>query len=128
MSSKTQPKKILIVEDDTVSALLLQDYLKSIGYQVLHLADADCFLPTVQDFQPNLILLDVQLSDTVTGIDLLHQLHQQTEIPAPPVVIVTAMAMAGDRETFLQAGASAYLSKPINIIKLESVLMDYLVA
>lgn len=123
-----EPGRILIVEDDIPSAMLLQDYLKASHYQVLHLPNGDRLLPTVRAFTPDLILMDVQLSDTVTGMDLLHQLHQHADLRTVPVVIVSAMAMTGDRETFLEAGAAGYLSKPLNIVQLEAVLMDHLTA
>ncbi len=118
--------RILIVEDDVPSAMLLQDYLQASQYEVLHLAQGHNFLHHVQEFQPHLVLLDVQLGDAITGIDLLHALRCHEEWRSLPVVIVTAMAMAGDRETFLQAGASAYLSKPLNVLQLETLLMNHL--
>lgn len=118
--------RILIVEDDLPSAMLLQDYLQASHYQVLHLANGSNFLLSVREYHPHLILMDVQLTDAVTGLDLLHKLRQQKDLQAIPVVIVTAMAMAGDRETFLAAGATAYLSKPLNILQLETILMDHL--
>lgn len=80
----------------------------------------------VRRFKPNLILLDVQLTDGVTGLDLLLCLRQELDLQNLPVVILTAMAMASDRERFLKAGANEYLSKPIGITQLESVLMRYL--
>jgi CheY-like chemotaxis protein len=108
------------------SATLLQDYLKSIHYQVEHLADGSNFLARVRTFSPDLILLDVQLSNQVTGLDLLQQVREQPDLQHLPVVIVTAMAMAGDREKFLEAGATSYLSKPLDVVQLESLLMEYL--
>ena len=119
-------RRILIVEDDDRGAMLLQDYLQVIGYQVEHLAEGKSFLDRVRRFQPTLILLDVQLIDGVTGWDLLLCLRQEPDLQKLPVVIVTAIAMAGDRERFLEAGANEYLSKPIGITQLESVLMRYL--
>jgi len=119
-------ERILIVEDDDFSATVLHDYLKAIGYEVAHLAEGTNFLQEVRQFRPNLILMDVQLSQAITGLDLLKQLRQQTDLEPIPVVMVTAMAMPGDREKFLQAGATDYLSKPLNIVQLESLLMKYL--
>jgi signal transduction histidine kinase len=118
--------RILIVEDDPYSALLIRDYLHAVGHQVYHLEDGYQFIQTVRQFRPNLILLDMQLADKLTGLDLLKQLQQQPELRTIPTAIVTAMAMVGDRETFLEAGASDYLSKPVDIIRLESILMKYL--
>ncbi|MBD2020700.1 response regulator, partial [Leptolyngbya sp. FACHB-36] len=118
--------RILIVEDDAGSAMLLQDYLQVSGYQVEHLTGGIDFIQRVRSFKPNLILLDGQLPGEATGLDLVAHLRSQPDLYTIPVVAVTAMAMSGDRERFLQAGANAYLSKPIEIVQLESLLMKYL--
>ncbi len=119
-------KKILLVENDLVSATLLKDYLKAIGYQVEALCEGEEFLPQVRSSSPNLILMDVQLSQTLSGLDLLKQVRNQPDLQHLPVVLVTAMAMAGDRENFLAQGATDYLSKPLDIVKLELMLIKYL--
>ncbi len=118
--------RILVVEDDPCSALVLQDYLHALGHQVEHLRHSDRFLETVQHLQPRLILLDVQLASDRTGLELLAALRAQPTLQDIPVIMVTAMAMAGDRETFITAGANAYLSKPIAIPQLELLLSQYL--
>jgi PAS domain S-box-containing protein len=117
--------RILLVEDDLCSATLLQDYLRTVGHQVDHLSDGTDFLKRVRAFKPHLILMDIQLSQEVTGLDLLQDLRSQPDLCHLPVVIVTAMAMNGDREKFLQAGATNYVSKPLDIVQLESLLMQY---
>lgn len=118
--------RILIVEDDEDSAMLLQDYLCMTGHQVDRLADGLEFIQRVQSFQPDLILLDVQLPYSQTGLDLLAELRRQPDLSRIPVVMVTAMAMSGDRERFLAAGATDYLSKPLDIPQLELMLLRYL--
>lgn len=118
--------RILVVEDDPRSAMLLQDYLQLAGYNVEVLTDGIDFLMRVRSFRPDLILLDVQLPKGVTGFDLLLQLRQEPETKNVPVVMVTAMAMEGDRDRCLAAGADDYLSKPVGIAQLESMLMRYL--
>lgn len=118
--------RILVVEDDNFSATLLCDYLQAVGYEVTRLAEGTHFLQEVRRLVPDLILLDVQLSQNITGLDLLQQLRSQPDLKHLPVVMATAMAMPGDREKFLQAGATDYLSKPLNIVQLESLLLKYL--
>lgn len=120
------PKRILIVEDDDCTAMLLQDYLEAIGYEIEYASDATNFLERVRRFAPDLILLDVQLRDEVTGLDLICCLRQEPDLKHLPVVMVTAMAMVGDRDVCLEAGADDYLSKPFGIPQLESILMRYL--
>ncbi|PZV14604.1 MAG: hypothetical protein DCF22_08660 [Leptolyngbya sp.] len=124
--SQQSTGRILLVEDDGVSATLLQDYLKAIGYQVDALCDGEDLLLRVRRSNPNLILMDVQLSRTLSGLDLLKQLRSQPDLQDLPVIIVTAMAMTGDRENFLAQGATDYLSKPLDIVKLELLLIKYL--
>ena len=119
-------RRILLVENDQRSTLLLKDYLQVIGHRVEHLTDSNEFLDAVRGFMPHLILMDVQLKGDLTGLDLLALLRQEAEMKQIKVVMVTAMAMVGDRERCLQAGADDYLSKPIGIAQLEAVLLRYL--
>jgi DNA-binding response OmpR family regulator len=114
------------VEDDESSGLLLQDYLQIVGHSVEHLLDGADFLQRVRTFKPHLILLDVNLPGGYSGLDLLKNLRQQTELEGLPVVMVTAKTMTEDRKCCLDAGANDYLSKPIGIPQLELILMKYL--
>ncbi|MBW4691144.1 MAG: PAS domain S-box protein [Lyngbya sp. HA4199-MV5] len=118
-------QRILLVEDDPCSAIVLQDYLHAFGHQVEHLTDGDRFLEAVHQLQPHLVLLDVQLGSGRTGLELLAELRTQPKLQHIPVIMVTAMAMAGDREKFIAAGANAYLSKPVAIKELEQLLLQY---
>lgn len=118
--------RILLVEDDAESAMLMRDYLTNQGYQVEHIWNSGDWLHRVRQFQPQLVLMDVQLSEALTGIDLLEMMHQEAELMHIPVVMVTAQAMRGDRERFLAAGATDYLSKPIDIHQLDAILQRYL--
>lgn len=124
-SSGQAIKRILLVEDDGHTAILMQDYLQTIGYEVELMLTPERFITRVHIFKPNLILLDVHLPGDVNGLDLLISLKRQRGLEEIPVVIMTPMGM-GDREKFLQAGAMDCLSKPIGIFQLESVLVKYL--
>ncbi|HEY9829325.1 MAG TPA: response regulator [Stenomitos sp.] len=118
--------RILLVETDERSALILRDYLQVIGHRVEHLINGQDFLQKVRQFKPNLILMDVQITGEYTGFDLLAALRREPDTKNLKVVMVTAMAMAGDRERCLAAGANEYLSKPIGIAQLEAILMRFL--
>ena len=91
-------KRILLVEDEENTAILLQDYLQTIGYQVEKTRDSSSFLHRVRNFQPDLILLDVHLSGDVSGWDLLNLLRQIPSWQDLPVVIMTPMGMTVDRD------------------------------
>jgi PAS domain S-box-containing protein len=133
--------RILLVEDDERSALLLKDYLQVIGHKVEHLTNGTGFLNTVRSFKPDLILIDVQLPGDCTGFDLLAALRRESDTKRLTVVMVAAKAMTGDsqsdnyfcgeranasRERCLEAGADDYLSQPIGIAQLEAILMRFL--
>jgi PAS domain S-box-containing protein len=127
-------KRILLVEEEEKTAILLQDYLQTIGYEVQKTHDSKSFLDGVRNFQPDLILLDVDLNGDISGWDLLKLVRQISSWQDLPVVIMTPMEMIVDRDAeyrnlrkrLWEAGANDYLSKPIGIVKLESILMQYL--
>ncbi|BAY80816.1 multi-sensor hybrid histidine kinase [Calothrix parasitica NIES-267] len=119
-------KRILLVEDDKHTGILLQDYLQTIGYQVELISEGQDFLEKVRIYQPNLILLDIQLKDS-SGFDLLASLRKTSDLQSKTVVIMTpSKDNNSDHHKFIQAGANDFVSKPISIVKLESILMRYL--
>ncbi len=123
--SNAVTRSILLVEDDKHTGALLQDYLQTIGYQVEWVLDGKDFLAKVRNFNPSLILLDVQLGN-FNGLDLLASLRETADLKDKCVVIMTpAQDNDNSRNKFIQAGANDLVSKPIGIIKLESILMKY---
>lgn len=119
-------KKILIVDDDRISAVLLQDYLQTLGCQVKYLSEGTNFLQEVQNFAPDLILLDIKLPGGVNGLDLLKKMRAHASMRDVPVAVITAMAVDGDNEKCIAAGANEYLSKPIQFDKIDRLLRRYL--
>ena len=118
-------KRILLVEDDKHTGTLLQDYLQTIGYQVEWMPDGREFLEKVRIYQPNLILLDILLGE-VSGFHLLASLRKTSDLQGKIVVLMTPSKDNDDsRSRFIQAGANDFVSKPIGIVKLESILMRY---
>ncbi|MEM1173081.1 MAG: ATP-binding protein [Cyanobacteria bacterium P01_H01_bin.35] len=112
--------RILIVEDQPYNQLLISQVLEVEGYKVELISDGKTMLNTINSplvtspSLPNLILMDIQLPE-VDGLELIKQIKAHSIWHSVPVIAVTAMAMTGDREKCLNAGASAYLSKPLNI-------------
>jgi CheY-like chemotaxis protein len=73
---------------------------------------------------PNLILIDIQLPG-VDGFELIRQIKAHPLWQKIPAIAVTAMAMAGDRDRTLAAGADAYVSKPLNIEQLLTAIRSF---
>ena len=114
-------KRILVVEDNDLNRKLFCDVLKVNGYEVVPVADGQNVLATAQRFVPQLVIMDIQLPN-VSGVDLIAQLKRDPVTRPVPVLAVTAYAGKGDEEQIRAAGAEAYVSKPISVIKfIESV-------
>ncbi|MGK7920868.1 MAG: ATP-binding protein [Trichodesmium sp.] len=112
--------RVLIVEDQPYNQLLISEVLELEGYSVELISDGQTMLDTIHSPLvtapniPSLILMDIQLPE-VDGLELIKELKAHSLWKSVPVIAVTAMAMTGDREKCLEVGASAYLSKPLNI-------------
>ncbi len=122
-------KRILLVEREKRAAKLLQDYLQAIGFQVEHLQNPREFLDKLYAQQPDLILLDGDwqrdsLEEDDRGWDLLAQLRQNQDWQNLPVVMMIS-ASTKDKSPY-PVGANEYLTKPLRIVQLESIIMKYL--
>ena len=112
---------VLIVEDDMVNARVFSKILtKRGGLAVKHTENVEEVLSIAQKKEADVILMDVSLSHSVyegkpvDGIEITQILKSDPETSDIPVILVTAHAMDGDRETFLtQSGADGYISKPV---------------
>jgi len=114
-------KTVLIVEDDLINARVFSKILsKRGGLEVKHTEDVDEVMKIAQSHEIDLILMDVSLSHSVyqgksvDGINITQMLKSNPLTANLPVILVTAHAMEGDRENFLnQSGADGYISKPV---------------
>ena len=106
-------KKILVVEDNAVSAELIREILSGRGYEVIEACDGRQALQKAEETEPDLVLLDIQLP-ILDGFAVLSQLRQNPRFANLCVVAVTAMVMKEDREKGLRAGFDAYIGKPVD--------------
>jgi CheY-like chemotaxis protein len=112
---------VLLVEDDPLNARVFETILKKRGgFEVVKSQDVEEILHLVSGNTINAILMDVSLSqstylgEAVDGIRITQLIKQQPASRHIPVVLVTAHAMRGDREKFLQdSGAEGYVAKPV---------------
>ena len=105
---------VLIVEDNPGNMKLARDVLEFHGFRTAGAETAARALELVAGERPRLVLLDVQLPD-MDGPTLLAHLRADRALSGVAIVAVTAFAMAGDRERFLEAGFDGYLAKPIDV-------------
>ncbi|MEH2108797.1 hybrid histidine kinase/response regulator HrmK [Nostoc sp.] len=116
--------EILLVENDLPNANLIQIYLRKLGYQVTWVKNANEMWEALTQLEPVVILMDICLADG-NGLNLVQQLREDPQYRTIPVIVQTAMAMKGDRETCLAAGVNDYISKPIDLPLLASLVAKY---
>ena len=102
---------VAVVEDNADNRLLLQAILDG-AYDVHEYENAEEALDGFRRAAPDLVLLDISLPG-MSGVDLLRLLRADAALSRVPVIALTAHAMAGDREMYLEAGFDAYVTKPI---------------
>ena len=108
--------KILVVEDNALNIKLFCDLLNAHGHQTEPVTDSREALEAARTFKPDLVITDIQLPH-ITGIELMQLLRADDELKDVPIMAVTAYAAAGDDERFRAAGAQAYVSKPISVMR-----------
>lgn len=119
-------KKVLIIDDDSKNIFALQATLKVRGYVCRTATSADGGMQLMQeDPDIGIVLMDLMLPDR-DGYEAIAAIRRHGGLAHVPVIAVTAQAMSGDRERALQAGASAYVSKPVNVDLLLDYLREYL--
>ncbi|HIJ43508.1 MAG TPA: response regulator [Rhodospirillaceae bacterium] len=108
------PKTVLIVEDNALDMRLFDDLLTEHGYNVIKTGNGGDVVEFARDYRPDLILIDIQLPG-ISGLDALELLRRDPETRKIPAIAVTAFAMKGNREMFLDLGFDDYISKPISV-------------
>lgn len=117
--------KVLIVDDDPVNMKLIVEILTSLdfmcqtaknGFEALIMADKNLY---------DLILLDIGLPG-IDGIETARRIKDKPGYNKTPMIALTAFAMKGDRERFLNAGFDNYISKPIRFAHFVNLIKDIL--
>jgi len=116
---------ILIVEDNELNLKLLKDILEFSGYSTVVTGLGAEALNLARQHHPDLILLDIQLPD-IAGTEVARRLKADGQTHAIPIIAVTAFAMSGDRETFLDSGCDEYISKPFNLQALLALVEQHI--
>ena len=109
-------KRVLVVEDNELNLKLFCDLLRAHGYVVEPVRDGREAVERTRTFAPDLIVMDIQMPH-VTGYELIVALKADPTLRHIPVMAVTAYAGREDEERIRAAGAQAYVSKPISLMR-----------
>lgn len=113
-------KKILIVEDEVITAMGMTDMLELWGYDALEPAStSDEALERAASQKPDLVVLDIRIQGDIDGIETAKKIREMLGIP---VIFVTGYTDSGIRQRAEEAKPAGYLVKPIDLDKLKAVL------
>ena len=117
--------KILIVEDNEMNRDMLSRRLERKGYDVVMAEDGQKGVDMSKSERPDLILMDLSLP-VMDGWEATSTIKADDNTKGVPIIVLTAHAMAGDREKALEAGADEYDTKPIDFKRLLGKIKDFI--
>lgn len=119
-------KKVLIIDDDNRNIFALSAVLKAKGYQCLTATGGEEGIDLLKENKEIAVVLMDMMMPGMDGYEAIAKIDESPDIKHIPVIAVTAQAMVGDRERCINAGAVGYVSKPINVEELTSLLIKYI--
>lgn len=116
---------ILLAEDNEANIATFNDYLQAQGFRVCIARNGLEAVFMTKQLNPQLILMDIQMPE-MDGLEAIRRIRSNPEIGNIPIIALTALAMPGDREKCLAAGAQAYMTKPVSLKQLIHQISHYL--
>ena len=117
---------ILLAEDNEANIQTFSSYLIAINYRVIIARNGVEAIALAKANLPDIILMDVQMP-TMDGLEATKQIRLDPNLIHIPIIALTALAMEGDREKCLAAGANEYLAKPIKLRQLTTTIQQFLI-
>jgi CheY-like chemotaxis protein len=118
--------RVLVVEDNDMNMQLVEYLLEEGGYQIVKAASGEDALTIARGGDPvDLILMDIHLPG-IDGLSVVREMKNDARTSGIPILALTAHAMRGDRDRFLEAGCDGYISKPIDVKTFLSSIRQYL--
>ena len=109
-------KRVLVVEDNELNLKLFCDLLRAHDYAAEPVRDGREAVARARSFEPDLVVMDIQLP-YVSGLELIGQMKRDPRLREIPIMAVTAYAGRDDEDRIRAAGANAYVSKPISVMR-----------
>ena len=120
-----ETKTILLAEDNESNIETIADFLKINGYQIRIARNGLDALDSINLARPDLILMDIQMPG-LDGVETIQRIRENPLIEQMPIIALTALAMPGDQERCLNAGANKYMSKPVQLKELLNTITSLL--
>ncbi|HKO00259.1 MAG TPA: response regulator [Thermoanaerobaculia bacterium] len=119
--------KVLVVEDNDMNMQLVEYLLEEGGYEIVKATSGEEALSIARDASskaPDLILMDIHLPG-MDGLSVVREIKSDSRMSGVPILALTAHAMRGDKDRFLEAGCDGYISKPIDVKTFLSSIEQY---
>lgn len=116
---------ILLAEDNEANITTVSSYLMAKGYRVIIARDGVQAVDLAITAAPSLILMDIQMP-VMDGLEAMRSIRSTSGLASLPIIALTALAMDNDCERCLDAGADRYVSKPVTLRKLVSMIEELL--
>jgi CheY-like chemotaxis protein len=121
-----QDKNVLVVDDDARNVLAVTTGLEPFGLRCKSAASGHAAIAALKSDEPiDLVLMDIMMPE-MDGYETIRRIRADERHAALPIIALTAKAMQSDRESCIQAGASDYISKPVNIDQLAALMRIWL--
>ncbi|MBE3554659.1 response regulator [Thermicanus aegyptius] len=117
--------KILLVEDNETNLLFFSDLLRTKGYEVVTAKSGYEAFEWLEQFRPDLILLDMHLPE-MDGLSIVRAIRSSDEMAGVKVVALSALSMESDIEAAYQAGCDGYITKPVGMKEFLQKMESYL--
>jgi len=109
-----QPKKVLVIDDVAENRALIDSLLSPLGFEVFQAENGRVGVDKAKSVRPDLILMDMVMP-VMDGLEATRLLRQEPGLQSVPVISLSAIASNADHARSLQAGANAFLTKPIDV-------------
>ena len=125
--SPSQTPSILLVEDNEANIATVSSYLEAKGYSysIVVAKNGREAIAIAHSETPSLILMDIQMPE-LNGFEAMQKIRQNPVLATVPIIALSALAMTGDRERCIEAGANEYISKPIKMRNLLATMQHLL--
>ena len=117
--------RVLLVDDNAINRSVFRNLLKETRMQVVEADGGRPALELMKQQKFDLVFLDHMMPE-MDGVETLHAMKEQGLCEGVPVIMLTANAIAGARESYLNEGFDDFLSKPIMLDKLDQMILDYM--
>jgi len=120
-------ERILVVDDEHNARVALRTILSEEGYEIAEAADGEEALALLPGFAPAAILADVRMP-RMDGIELVSRIRQELGDMSVPVILISTLGSDQDVRRGLEAGATAYLVKPLSPYRIKRLIEQLLAA